>query len=472
MNEGGASLQINQLRRSGTWIATMMMAVILALPFFGLAGVIGKPDQARAAETGLGPAVYVIPVKQSVEAGMQSFLKRAFKEAEEANAEHVVLVINTLGGRVDSAEEIGHMIRTSPVPTTAFVEGKAVSAGTYIALNADQIVMQPGSTIGAAAVVNGSGELIDNPKTVSFWVKEMMEAAALNGRNDQIAAAMVDPNAELSLQEELGWVKKAGDILTLSASDAAKVGYSEHTANTVEETIQWLGLESRERVDLTPSLAENAARWLINPVVATVLLIIGIAGVAIELIVPGFGAPGIIGILSFGLYFFGHYIAGFAGLESVALFVLGIVLLIIEVFVPSFGILGLLGSASLIAGIVIAAPDPVNAFISIGIAVAISIVIIIMTAKMNKTKGVWNRFILRDKLTTEQGFLSSDTKESLLGKEGLAITPLRPSGTVQIDDDRIDVVTSGEFIAAGRKVKVVKAEGTWVVVKESELTEK
>jgi membrane-bound serine protease (ClpP class) len=453
-------------RRSKTFIVPLFMAVLMLISFAGLFGALVQPAKAEAAETDLGPAVYIIPVKQSVEAGMHSFLKRAFKEAEQANAEHVVLVINTLGGRVDSAEEIGHMIRSSHIPTTAFIEGKAVSAGTYIALNADQIVMQPGSTIGAAAVVDGSGELIDNPKTVSFWVKEMMEAAAMNGRDDQIAAAMVDPRVELSLQEQLGWVKKTGDILTLSATDAAKVGYSEHTAKTVDETIQWLGLEQRERVEMDPSLAENAARWLINPIVATVLLILGIAGVAIELIVPGFGAPGIVGILSFGLYFFGHYIAGFAGMEAVVLFVLGIALLIIEVFVPSFGILGILGSIALVAGIVIAAPDPVNAFISIGIALVISIVLIVITARMNKTKGIWNRFILRDKLTTEQGFLSADTKETLLGQEGVALTPLRPAGTVQIGDNRIDVVTGGGFIAAGRPVQVVKAEGTWVVVKE------
>lgn len=455
-------------KRNRMYLAPLLAALMLLMAITGLFGALAQSVHAESVpeKSNLGPAVYVIPVKQSVESGLQSFLKRAFKEAEQANAEHVVLVINTLGGRVDSAEEIGHMIRSSQVPTTAFIEGKAVSAGTYIALNADQIVMQPGSTIGAAAVVDGSGKLIDNPKTVSFWVKEMMEAAAMNGRDDQIAAAMVDPRVVLSLQEQLGWVKRAGDILTLSATDAAKVGYSEHTASSVDETIKWLGLEQRERVEINPSLAEQAARWLVNPLVATVLLILGIAGVAIELIVPGFGAPGIIGILSFGLYFFGHYIAGFAGMESVVLFVLGLVLLIVEVFVPSFGILGILGSISLIASIVIAAPDPANAFISIGIALVISIIVLVITAKLNKTKGVWNRFILRERLTTEQGFLSADTKETLVGQEGVALTPLRPSGTVQIGDSRIDVVTGGEFIGAGRHVQVVKAEGTWVVVKE------
>ncbi|CAM3959170.1 nodulation protein NfeD [Paenibacillus alkaliterrae] len=443
--------------------APMLLAALLLVT---IAGLLGAPSEPAKATANIGPAVYIVPVKQTVESGLQSFLERAFKEAKEANAEHVVLVINTLGGRVDSAERIGHLVRSSGIPTTAFVEGKAVSAGTYIALNAGKIVMQPGSTIGAAAVVDGSGTLIDNPKTVSFWVKQMMEAAALNGRDDQIAAAMVDPKVSLTLQDKIGRDKKVGDILTLSASEAEKVGYSDHTANTVDEVIAWLGLEERERVELNPSPAEAVARWLINPVVATVLLILGIAGVAIELLVPGFGAPGIVGILSFGLYFFGHYIAGFAGMESVVLFVLGIALLIVEVFVPSFGILGILGSISLITGVVIAAPNPMTAFISIVIAFVAAVFIIVFAARKYKNRGIWNKFILREKLTTEQGYLSADVKDSLLGQEGLTITPLRPAGTVRIGDSRIDVVTSGEFVDANRAVKVVKAEGTWVVVKE------
>ncbi|MCA0754593.1 nodulation protein NfeD [Paenibacillus sp. N4] len=444
----------------------LTLLLLFGLLIAAAAGLIGTIPEGANAESKAGPAVYIVPVKQSVESGLQSFLERAFKEAEEAKAEHIVLVVNTFGGRIDSAEHIGHLVRSSSIPTTAFVEGKAVSAGTYIALNADKIVMQPGSTIGAAAVVDGAGTLIDNPKTVSFWVKEMMEAAALNGRDDQIAAAMVDPKTELTLKDKIGRDKKAGEILTLSASEAEKLGYSDLTANSVDEVVKWLGLEQREQVVMNLSPAEAVARWLVNPVVATVLMILGIAGVAIELLVPGFGAPGIVGILSFGLYFFGHYVAGFAGMESIVLFILGLALLIIEVFVPSFGILGILGSIALIAGIVIAAPDPMTAFISIVIAFTAAVIIVAVIAAKYKNRGIWNKFILREKLTKEEGYVPAETKESLLGQEGITITPLRPSGTVIIGDRRIDVVTSGEFIDVKRKVKVVKAEGTWVVVTE------
>ncbi|RJX38548.1 nodulation protein NfeD [Paenibacillus pinisoli] len=423
-------------------------------------------SEGTAAQGEAGTAVVVVPVKQTVERGLESFLERAFKEAQEAKAEHIVLVVNTLGGRVDSASEIGELIRTSPIPTTAFVEGKAVSAGTYIALNANHIAMQPGSTIGAAAVVNGSGTLIEDPKTISFWVGQMTEAAKLNGRDPNIAAAMVDKSVAVDMTETIGREKKAGDILSLSASEAEKVGYSELTANSVDDVVKWLGLDNRTVIEIKPSLAEEAARFLINPVVSTILLILGIAGVAIELLVPGFGAPGIIGILCFGLFFFGSYVSGLAGMESMALFIIGIILMIIEVFVPSFGILGLLGSASLIAAVVMSAPDPKTGFISLGVAVAAAAVIIALFARTNKGRGIWNKFILRDKLGTEEGFLSADVQNSLVGEHGIALTTLRPSGTAQIGDKRVDVVTTGEFIDSGKPVVVTKAEGTWVVVKE------
>ncbi|OMF34270.1 serine protease [Paenibacillus sp. FSL H8-0548] len=454
---------MNRLRRRLSAAPIAWLAAIILVTF---AGCFGAPSEQAKAASDTGPAVYVIPVKQTVESGLQSFLERAYKEAEEAKAEHVILVINTLGGKVVNAESIGHFIRESKIPTTAFVEGKAVSAGTYIALNADNIVMQPGSTIGAAAVVDGSGRLLEDPKTISFWTSEMSESAGLQGRDKNIAAAMVDINVSLDLKDKIGRDKQKGEILSLTASEAEKVGYSEHTAASVDEVVKWLGLEDRTQIEVTPSLAEQTARWLVNPVVMTVLLILGIAGVIIEMLIPGFGVPGIVGILSFGLYFFGHYVAGFAGMESVVLFVIGIALLIIEIFVPSFGILGILGSAALVAGVVTAASDPMTAFISIVIALVAAIILISIYVRMNRTKGIWNKFILRDKLTTEQGYLSADVKDSLLGLEGTTITPLRPAGTVQIGDNRVDVVTSGEFVDANRKVKVVKAEGTWVVVKE------
>ena len=413
-----------------------------------------------------GPAVYVIPIKQTIESGLQSFLERAFQEAEEAEAEQIILVINTYGGRVDSADNIGQLIQNSPIPTVAYVQSNAISAGAYIALNADQIVMQPNSSIGDAAVVDGTGELIDNPKITSMWVSKMKAAAELNDRDPAIAIKMVDPNVELTIAELNNKTLGKGELLTLTSQEALAVGYAEHIAGSVEETIDWLGLGQRTVINVDLTFAENLATWLTSPLIRTLLLIIGIAGVAIELVVPGFGAPGIIGIAGFGLYFFAHFIAGFAGLESVVLFVVGIGLLIIELFIPSFGILGFLGIGSLVAGVVTAAYDTENAFYSLLIAFGVAAVLVVIFAIIFKKRGIWNRFILSDSLTKEAGYIPATSREDLLDQEGVTLTPLRPSGTVQIGEERIDVVTSGQFIAQNRPVRVIKVEGTRVIVRE------
>ncbi|MBB3108998.1 membrane-bound serine protease (ClpP class) [Paenibacillus phyllosphaerae] len=444
------------IRPPARWLPMFLLMLISCM--LALTGAAAAESASSA-----GPAVYVVKAEQTVETGLESFLERAYKEAEEARADQVILILNTFGGRVDSAEAIGHLVRTSKVPTTAFVQGKAVSAGTYIALNAKSLVMQPGSTIGAAAVVDGSGDLIDNPKTVSFWTSVMMEAARQNGRNPDIAAAMVDPGMQLTL-DEIGKTKKKGDILTLTASEAIKVGYAEYTAATLEEVLQHNQWEQRTIVEVEPTGAERLAEFLTSPLLMTLLLIIGIAGVAIELFVPGFGFPGIIGTLAFALYFFGHYVAGFAGMEDVVLFVIGVALLISEVFVPSFGILGILGSAAIVAGVLMASADVETALLSLAVALVAATVIVVLIAKRFKHRGVWNRFILSDKLTTEEGYVSNINRVELIGRTGETLTPLRPSGTVVIDGSRVDVVTSGEFIPAGSRIVVLKVEGTRVVV--------
>lgn len=444
------------------WLVRLMMMlalVVMVFPSIAFA-------QSKQSVDKYGPAVYHIPLKGDVEPAMAQFLKRALTEAEEAHAEHIIITLNTYGGRTDSAAEIGEMLRSTKIPITAFIEGKAVSAGTYIALNADTIVMQEGSTMGSAAVVDGSGKLIDNPKTISFWVDQMSEAAKLNGRDPNVAIAMVDPRIEVDLSETLGKVVAVGDVLAISASDALRIGYSEHTASNLEEVVVWLGLNDRDLIDVSMSFAEQLSRFILHPAVSVLLLIIGFAGIGIELFVPGFGLPGIIGVLAMGLYFFGSYLGGLAGMESAILFIVGILLIILELFVPAFGILGILGGGAVITGIILAAPDWQSGLTAIVIALVIATIIIIIFSRTKKGRTVWSKFVLREKLTTEEGFISADSKSSLVGERGVTATPLRPAGSVLINNQRVDVVTEGGFIEINRPVEVVKAEGTWVVVRE------
>jgi membrane-bound serine protease (ClpP class) len=419
---------------------------------------------ARADNHDPAGTVAVIHVDRTIETGLQRFMERAFAEAEATGAETIVLVIDTFGGRVDAAAEIGELIRTSPLRTVAYVQGKAISAGSYIALNADEIYMHEGSMIGAAAVVDVSGERVKDSKVISMWVGAMKSAAEANGRNPQIAIGMVDDTVRVKMPE-INRTKEPGELITLTAKEASSVGYAEGVVTSLKQVMETIGAERQETVE--PTLAEELARFLTHPATTTILFILGIAGLLIELLVPGFGVPGIVGVSSFALYFLGNYAAGFAGVEHLALFIAGVLFLVLELFIPSFGILGVLGIISLISGVILAAYDTGNALTSLGIAVLVSSVIVTVFVRYFKHRGVWNRFILRDALKTEEGYVSHKSRGELIGKTGRAVTPLRPAGTIVIEDERIDVVTNGEFIAAGTNVMVVQLEGIRVVVKEA-----
>jgi len=447
------------------WL-TLLMLSISAGPalWFGTAGAASDP--AGSVSDTAGRVVYVVPIEQTIETGLESFLQRVFREAEQVRPEHIVLIIDTLGGRVDSALNIGKLIRESPVPVTAYIRGKAASAGSYIALNAKRIAMAPGSAIGAAAVVDVLGNRVTDSKTIAFWVSEMVAAAELNGRKPQIAAGMVDDRLVVEMPE-IGRTSEEGNLISLSAKEALLVGYSDFEADSLDAVLAWIGADPGNAVWIEPSFAERLAGWLTQFWVRTLLLLIGIAGVAIELFVPGLTLPGILGVAAFVLYFFGHYVAGFAGVEEIVFFLLGIGLLILEIFVPSFGILGLIGFISIVGGVVLAAFDAQNAALSLGVAFVVALFVVWIVAKIFKRRGIWNRFILSDRLTTEEGYIPAQTRNDLLGREGVSLTQLRPAGVVEIDGERVDVVTDGEFVEKGRPVIVSKVEGTRIVVREN-----
>ncbi|MCQ4086149.1 nodulation protein NfeD [Saccharibacillus sp. JS10] len=211
---------------------------------------------------------------------------------------------------------------------------------------------------------------------------------------------------------------------------------------------------------------DNVSNFLTTPVMLTLLLFIGLAGVVIELLVPGLIFPGVLGVSAFVLYFFASTFQQLAGPYVWLLFAAGIILMAIEVFVPSFGILGLLGAGSLIGGVVMAAWATGHAMQTLGIAFVLAAAAVGIVVFVFKERGIWNRFILSDSLTSEAGYNSAVTRHELVGRDAVTLTPLRPSGTVLIDGERIDVVSEGSFIERDKAVVIVKTEGSRVVVQE------
>lgn len=402
-----------------------------------------------------------IPVDNTIERGLESFLKRAFLEAEQQQADLVILDINTPGGEVNAAGEIGLLIRQAPMHVVAYIDNQAFSAGTYIALNANEIAMTPGSSMGAATPIDMAGNAADI-KIISAWSKQMQSAAQLNHRNVDVARAMVE------IDTEFPGLKPKGTVLSLDAHTAKNLGYADRLVSGQDELLKQLGVNPDSVQHIDPTAGEVVARWVTSPVVMSLLLVIGLVGIVVELFAPGFGVAGTISLVAFGLYFFGHFVAGFATWLHIALFIIGILLMIMEIFLPG-GIVGAIGFISIVTGLVMAAYDTKQGIASLGIAAVITVIVTILLVKRFGGNGLFKKFILGDVQRNEEGYVAPKDQRDLLEKTGVALTPLRPAGMVKVDGKRVDAVSIGGFIPAGTPVVVVQVEGTRVVVQEQEL---
>ncbi|MEI2355978.1 NfeD family protein [Mesobacillus zeae] len=406
--------------------------------------------------------VYVIPVEDTVEKGMYAYLKRAVNTAEEEGAAAVVLDINTPGGAVDAAAEIGKLLSDTEIRTVAFVHKQALSAGAYIALNADEIYMVPGSVMGSAAIIDQNGNTAGK-KAESYWLAAMKTAAEEQGRDPIYALAMADESIDLP---EYGAGK--GKLLTLTSNQALKAGYSEGTVNNLDGLLEKLDLEGADVKKVDESFAEKVARFLTHPVVIPILMTIGSLGLVLELYSPGFGIPGFMGLTALLLFFYGHLVAGLAGYESIIMFAVGIGLVILEFFVAG-GIAGAIGLISIVSSFFLASGDVVQMGISLLIALVASILVSILMIKvLGKRMRLFGKIVLADSTSTEKGYVSNANRHELVGIEGVTLTPLRPAGTIRIGDERIDAVSEGAFIQMGRRITVVKTEGARIVVRENE----
>ena len=404
--------------------------------------------------------VYRIPIKNEVEKGLYAFLQRAFEEAEEAGAEVVILDIDTPGGFVDSAGDIAKLMDETPLTTIAFINSDALSAGAFIALHADEIYMVPSGRIGAAAVIDGAGNAAED-KALSAWSTAMITAAESSNRDSKYALAMADKSVHLP-----EYRAPEGKLLTLSAKEAEEVRYSEGTVASFEELMSKLNLSNAPVTSLNETLAEKVARFVTNPVIVPLLLSIASLGLIIELFTPGFGLAGAVGLSSLGLFFFGHMVAGLAGYESIVLFLIGVAFIIAELFLPG-AIAGIIGLALIVGSILLAGGNVVHMGISVLIALIVAIVGMVIIMKFfGKNLRFFNKMILTDATDTEHGYVSNVNRYELVGRIAVSMTPLRPSGTITLDGERIDAVTEGGYIDSNKAVKIIKVEGSRTVVRE------
>ncbi len=416
--------------------------------------------------------IYKYDIKQNIAAPVSHRTKRAFEEADTLNADFVLIHMNTYGGMVDAADSIRTRIMQSRIPVIVYIDNNAASAGALISIAADRIYMRPGGSIGAATVVDQTGEVV--PDKFQSYMRSMMRSTAeAKERDPEIAQAMVDPSIEID------GVIEAGKVLTFTSSEAMRWGFAEGMADNIEELLQVAGIERYEIIEQRLTFTDRIILFLINPLVSGILIMLILGGIYFELQTPGIGFPILAALTAALLYFAPLYLEGLASHYEIALFVLGLILIAVELFaIPGFGVTGVLGAIFMITGLALAMVGNVG-FDFTGVPfteVLVAFLIVIIAFFISLTGSFYlgqklfstNRFgelALSTIQETSSGFTSANaTMKTLVGKTGVAFTMLRPSGKVEIDDDIYDATALTGFVDKGESIRVVKYETSQVFV--------
>jgi len=413
--------------------------------------------------------VYLGHIETEISLGLAPYVKRVISEAEKNNAAAVIFRINTFGGRVDAATQIKDEILNSKITTVAFIDKRAISAGSLISLSCKKIIMTPGSTIGATTVVDQTGKK-QSEKYQSFMRSEMRAVAEKNNRPANIAQGMVDERIVVP-----GLVDST-QLITLTDKEALKYGVADTVVNNLNDALYYLNIKNATIINKEMNWAEKVVQFLNNPFVSSLLIMIGMVGMFFELKTPGWGVAGTSAIIAFALFFGSNYIVELASTYEIILFVIGVILLILEIFViPGFGIVGVSGILLIVLSLFMSmVPSiPIFGFSSVSGAIfklagafVLSSIFIFSLSKFLPKSNAWNRMILSKNINSSTGYTSNHTISSLVGKIGEATSDLRPAGIAMIENKRVDVVTEGDYINAGEKIRVTAVEGSKVIVRK------
>lgn len=453
----------------------------------------GAPLPIRAGETPRAGPVYVIPVEGMIEPALLYVIRRGVAEAEQNNARALILRMDTPGGTIQAAEEIVRILEHVSVPTYTLVDRNAISAGAIIALATDHIYMTPGSKIGDAMPIMMSpfGGVQDmqegtEEKMLSYVSGLIRATAQHNGHNDKLAEAMVRRELEFKIGDEI--ISPEGQLLTLTSAEAGKK-YGEDqrpllsagTVDTLEALLKAIGMDDAEVREMGITAAERIARFI--AALGPIFLIIGMFGIYIEVKTPGFGLPGIAGIIALTVFFWGHHIAGLAGMEDMIIFLVGVLLLLLEIFVfPGFGAAGMLGILCIGWALLNAMvqhypgtpwyPDPnllYKPFLKLTFSLIGTVLLAMLLGRWISRHPANSRLVLGEEIAHDRGFVSSPNRpEELVGRQGKALTDLRPGGSGMFGEKKLDIVSRGNYIEAGTAVRIVEAHGIQVVVEPLE----
>ncbi len=470
---------------------TKKTLLLLTIFLFGIASF-GQQKNDTTASTATKNTILKFDIKREIGPAVWRQTMQAFEKASTVNANYILIEMNTYGGLVDAADSIRTKILNSKIPVLVFINNNAASAGALISIACDSIYMRSGANIGAATVVNQTGEAM--PDKYQSYMRATMRATAeahgkdtiVNGRdtvfkwkrNPKIAEAMVDA------RKVVKGVSKAGEVLTFTANEAVKHGYCEGIAENVKEVLKKANISDYQIVEYKPSSFEKLMGVLVSPYLQGILIMIMIGGIYFELQTPGIGFALAASILAAILYFAPLYLEGIAEHWEILLFVAGIILLLVEIFViPGFGIAGISGFILAILGLTLSMSEGnifnwdtefsvnlapfMRSLLLVTVSVFAAFVISLIFSQSLVKTNLFNMIALNKTQKIDDGYLSVNTENlQMLGKIGTAYTVLRPGGKVEIDGEIYDAKAVVGYIEEGQKVEVVKYEMAQLYVVE------
>lgn len=420
--------------------------------------------------------IFTFELKEEIAPSAFRTVTKAFEHAELAQADYIIMELNTYGGLVDMADSIRTKIMNCTIPTISFINNNAASAGALISIACDQIYMADGASIGASTVVNQTGEQAPD-KYQSYMRSTMRSTAEAKNRNPRIAEAMVD--ARISIPN----VTDSGKVVTFTPTEAMRNGFCEGQANSIHEIItDYLKIEHYKIKTYKKSSFEKLISFLLNPMVSSVLMFMMIGGIWYEIQSPGIGFPLIAAVIGATFYFMPLYLEGLVENWEILLLLIGILLLIAEVFIlPGFGIAGILGfSCILIAltfslidndlfnwdnhGIELISFPLFRVLLTLLFIVIFTFVFMPVLFKNSRFKHL----ALETEASQEKGYtvLEKGLKE-LIGKQGTVINELKPMGRIQVNNKIYTARSISGWVDVNEQVDILDVDVNNFIVKKS-----
>ena len=406
---------------------------------------------------------YRIRLNQDIDPSAQRLVTLGLEKAAEADADYVILDINTYGGAVNAADSIRAALLRYDRPVAAFVNLQAASAGALISIACDSIYMKTGSTIGAATVVDQTGKVMPD-KYQSFMRGMMRSTAQANGRDPHIAESMTD----------------TANVLSMTPTEAIDAGYCEGICESEYEVAKKMSGDKEfviKNMDDDMTLLDRIIQFLLNPLLQSIFMMMIIGGIFVEIRTPGIGLPLITAIVGALLYFAPGYLGHLVSSWEILLFVVGLILIAMEIFViPGFGICGISGILAIVVSLAFSMVDNIELFNWDGTMnlqpLLMPLGIVMLSATVAVFGSVWlvkklyatrtfDHIALRQELKAEDGFTGVQSgMKHLVGEPVVVFTDMRPSGKVKTTDGKIIEASLkfGGYAMKGETLKVISVE--------------